>query len=336
MTRRISYAQNGEDVLLHRALGRLSGVTYVDVGAGHPTVDSVSKSLHALGWRGLHVEPVPSYARQLREQRPKDVVVEAAAGVVTGSVPFWFVADSGLSTTSEADALEARKRGWPVQASTVEARRLDDLIDENLGGSPLHALKVDVAGNEGEVLQGVDLGRHRPWVVVVAATRPLSTDRTEGSWEPLLIEQGYTSVLFDGLNRWYVSPEHPELAERLSYPACAHDEWSRTELGFPAPRGDGLAEALSGVALELVAARAAQVAAEQLAAGLKEEVRRHQELLKQQRAEASQLAARVRAAENDAARSRAAHQAIESSTFWRLTAPLRWLADRVKRKPKSS
>jgi hypothetical protein len=143
-------------------------------------------------------------------------------------------------------------------------------------------------------------------------------------------------VLFDGLNRWYVSPEHPELAEPLSYPACPHDDWTRTGLGFPAPRGDDLADALSGVALELVAARAGQVAAEQVAAGLKEDVRRQQEQLKQQRAEASQLAARVRAAENDAARSRAAHQAIESSTFWRLTAPLRWLADRVKRKPKSS
>ena len=38
-----SYAQNFEDVMLWRALKHVQKGTYVDVGAQHPVIDSVSK-----------------------------------------------------------------------------------------------------------------------------------------------------------------------------------------------------------------------------------------------------------------------------------------------------
>ena len=54
-----SYAQNFEDVILYRALGSIRNGFYIDVGAQHPEIDSVSKAFYDLGWRGVHVEPVP-------------------------------------------------------------------------------------------------------------------------------------------------------------------------------------------------------------------------------------------------------------------------------------
>ncbi len=55
----VSYAQNGEDVVLARVFGDRRAGFYVDVGAGHPVVDSVTKHFYDLGWRGINVEPLP-------------------------------------------------------------------------------------------------------------------------------------------------------------------------------------------------------------------------------------------------------------------------------------
>lgn len=318
MSRIISYAQNGEDVLLHRALRDVPSVTYVDVGAAHPVVDSISKSLHALGWRGIHVEPAPSYAQGLREQRPGDVVLQVGAGAQEATRPFWFVPDSGLSTTSKDKAEQARRGGWVVNESSIQVRRLADLLDEHLEGRALHAMKVDVEGAEAEVLAGADLGRHRPWVVVVVATRPDSLEQTHDLWESHLTEVGYVRALFDGLNQWYVSPDHPELLPRLSYPACPLDPWTRSGLGFPDPPRGEASSVLSATALQLTATRATQAAAEATAAELRVE-------LQKARANVKELGARVTELERASAKQLAQRKAMEQSTSWRLTRPLRQL-----------
>ena len=51
----VSYAQNFEDVMLWRALGKVENGFYIDIGAQHPVIDSVSKAFYDNGWRGIHV-----------------------------------------------------------------------------------------------------------------------------------------------------------------------------------------------------------------------------------------------------------------------------------------
>src|SRR6478672_11439427 len=79
-----SFAQNGEDVVLWRALGHLYHGRYVDVGANDPTDDSVTRAFYDRGWRGIAIEPVPEYAQRFRDQRSEDLVVEAAITARSG------------------------------------------------------------------------------------------------------------------------------------------------------------------------------------------------------------------------------------------------------------
>ena len=95
-----SYAQNFEDLMLYRALGGVEHGFYIDIGAQHPEVDSVSKAFFDRGWRGLHVEPVPHYAELLREARPGDQVIEAAVSDRVGHTTLMVFADTGLSTAA--------------------------------------------------------------------------------------------------------------------------------------------------------------------------------------------------------------------------------------------
>jgi hypothetical protein len=93
----------------------------------------------------------------------------------------------------------------------------------------LHFLKVDVEGLEEAVLRSISLTKWQPWVVVVESAVPNSAVPSYAAWEPLLTDCGYTFVLFDGLNRYYVSAEHPELVAPLSYPACVLDGFQRAD-----------------------------------------------------------------------------------------------------------
>lgn len=64
-----TYAQNFEDVLLWRALRHVPEGRYVDVGAGHPELHSVTKLFYDAGWSGINIEPVPELAHALAKQR---------------------------------------------------------------------------------------------------------------------------------------------------------------------------------------------------------------------------------------------------------------------------
>lgn len=53
-----SYSGNHEDVLLHRLFARDDGF-FVDVGAGHPVLGSITKALSDRGWTGIDIAPRP-------------------------------------------------------------------------------------------------------------------------------------------------------------------------------------------------------------------------------------------------------------------------------------
>lgn len=224
----ISYAQHGEDVVLYRALREVTEGFYVDVGAADPTIDSVTRALYGRGWHGVDIEAYSVLAQRLRNARPHDEVVECAAGAVEGHITFHQVRDSGLSTTDEAEAAAAAERGFTVTTTTVAVRPLDHILAETVpAGQEIHFLKIDVEGAEEPTLAGIDLRRWRPWIVLVEATRPNTVERTADRWQHHLTAAGYVPAMFDGLNQWFRSPDHPELDEALSYPACPLDDYRR-------------------------------------------------------------------------------------------------------------
>jgi FkbM family methyltransferase len=256
----ISYAQNGEDIVLWRAFKSMGTTgTYVDVGAADPVEYSVTRAFYERGWRGVNVEPVAAFADALRRNRPGDVVVECVAGSFDGTASIHVAEGTGLSTVRTDVAALGTQHGHLFVSVEVKAQRLDTILEAAaLGGGPIHFLKVDVEGAEGEVLAGTDLARWKPWVVVVEATEPLGQRQTHANWESTLLEAGYHFCLFDGLNRFYGSSDHPELWESLSYPVCVFDQpFQRAEASLAVERSRGeTAALLARTSNELAVSRA--------------------------------------------------------------------------------
>ena len=214
MSKLISYAQNFEDVILWRVLGHIKGGRYIDVGAQSPDIDSVSLAFYERGWRGIHVEPTQHYSDLLRARRPDEQVLQVAVTDAPGELRFFDVADTGLSTLDEQIAQEHRDAGFNVSEVRVPAVTLDSVF-EMAGPGEIHWLKIDVEGAEREVIAGWN-GSRRPWVLVIEGTRPQSPELNHHQWDPTVLAKGYSYVYFDGLNRFYVSDAHPELAAVLT------------------------------------------------------------------------------------------------------------------------
>jgi FkbM family methyltransferase len=205
-----SHSQNFEDVILWRALKHVERGTYIDIGAQDPVVDSVSLAFYEKGWRGVHVEPVSCYADKLRKERPGERVIEAAISPKEGSIPFFEIPDTGLSTGDAPTAQRHEAAGFLVRRIEIPSlplsRVLDDFRDQDV-----HWLKIDVEGAEAQVIASWLPSPVRPWIVVVESTVPNAPTPAHGEWEQQLLALGYEFAYFDGLNRFYVSTAHPEL-----------------------------------------------------------------------------------------------------------------------------
>ncbi len=222
----VSYAQNFEDVMLWRALSHVDCGFYIDIGAHHPVIDSVSLAFYERGWTGIDVEPVPDYARLLREHRPKNEVVEMALSNDTGKISLTVVPETGLSTVSTvlaAAMAEDSEQYHDLKVLEVDQCRLSDLADFYAGRS-VHWMKIDVEGFEQQVLKGWDCTILRPWILVVEATIPNSDQANHACWESIVLGAGYQCVYKDGLNRFYLSVEHTQLAGAFEYPPNVFDD----------------------------------------------------------------------------------------------------------------
>ncbi len=216
----ISYAQNFEDVMLWRALKHVRNGSYVDVGANHPVVDSVSRSFYENGWRGIHIEPVPEFAELLRKDRPEEIVLQLAVGAEDGVIAFNVV--GGLSTAVSEYARVYEESGISIHRINVPVLSLKSAL-KSLVGKEVHWLKIDVEGFEEQVLKGWDSNVLRPWVMVIEATAPNSSKTDFAKWDHILVAANYRFVYFDGLNRFYIAEEHLELLPAFEAPPNVFD-----------------------------------------------------------------------------------------------------------------
>jgi len=221
----ISYGQNREDVLLNRLFPADYKGFYIDVGANHPTQDSITAHFYARGWRGVNVEPSSSHD-QVAKARPRDINLSVAVSNRSGEATLHeFPEATGLSTFNAALAESAHARfGFRCVKRQVAMVTLAELCREHVRG-PIDFMSVDVEGHEREVLEGADWQKYRPRVVLVEATLPKTTEPTHEQWEHLLLGADYLFAFFDGLNRFYVRAEDRALVPRLAVPANVHDDY---------------------------------------------------------------------------------------------------------------
>lgn len=322
----VSHSQNFEDVMLWRALGHIQEGLYIDVGAQDPSLHSVSLAFYQHGWRGIHVEPTLQFSEKLRSARPDELVLQVALGCDEGILTFFEIADTGLSTVNAAIAEQHRAQGFDLKQTAVPVMTLDTVLN-SLGGREVHWLKIDVEGAEKDVLAGWHSSPVRPWVVVIEATLPLSTSTTHHEWEDLILQKGYSFAYFDGLNRFYVCDAHADLRQKFSAPPNVFDQFVLTASHHLCAEAhietsEARAETLRSAGIIRQYADATRALEHQLAERDARLVERDQTC--------SRLNSELHAAHRTQQELVHALTSMRTSTFWRATAPLRWIAIQLR------
>lgn len=190
-----------------------SGV-FVEVGAHDGKQWSCTWGLALAGWRGLCVEPNPTYAAACRATYaayPRIETVCVAVGREAGTAELYL---SGSTSTIIPEMVAiyngyselqggSLERSIPVQVVT-----LDSLLAERDWPAWYDVLVVDVEGAELDVLEGYTLPRWRPTLAIVETHALLDyapLAERAGPINAYFARHGYALVQADTVNSVYVA-----------------------------------------------------------------------------------------------------------------------------------
>lgn len=166
-------AQFGEDLLIYDLFdGKLDGF-FIEVGAFDGYNYSVTYALEAMGWKGLLIEAIPDRAKECKERRKNSRVVNAALSRrgSTGETSFTITTDQyggmlSYHTTTQQHLNDTQRAAKTVV--TVPLTTMDDLLKDGVPPpGEIDVASIDVEGGELALLQGFDLHKHRPKVLLL-------------------------------------------------------------------------------------------------------------------------------------------------------------------------
>jgi FkbM family methyltransferase len=200
---KITYAQNREDIILGHFFKKVPRGFYVDVGAGHPEEDSVTKLFYDKGWRGINVEPIKRVHALLEKKRPEQNNLNIGLSDKSGKLSFREYENYGQSTFTIDMKKEYENSAAGMDKYEDYEVQVDTLANvlSRHKVKHIHFLKIDVEGLEYEVLNGNDWEKYRPEVLCIEANHIVK------DWRPLLKDNAYVKIFNDGLNDYYVSKE---------------------------------------------------------------------------------------------------------------------------------
>jgi FkbM family methyltransferase len=190
--------------------------TFVEVGAFNGQHWSNTYALARRGWKGIAIEPHPTYFGQLIETHEDlDVTcINVAIGDHNGVAELYLA--GSLSTIVESQVETYRGVGWSgylfppdVKKYEVRVRTLNHVLSHHkpMWESHFDLLVIDVEGSELDVLRGFNIEQWRPTMMIIE-TYEENPDRSlnwkAGVIGTMLDFYGYENIQSDTINTIYV------------------------------------------------------------------------------------------------------------------------------------
>lgn len=212
LSRQVSYAQCGEDLIAAFALEQLGigDVRYLDIGANHPRRFSNTFLFYRRGHSGALVEPDPALSSRLRRERPRDVCLPVAAAGEDGQSTLHVMGSDTLNTTSDNQLGGYESEGMIARGSiTVPALTPATLIERGLGGVTPDFVSLDSEGADTEVLEAWDFSGSRSPVFCIETLTFTGEGRGEkiAPISGLMAAAGYFALADTWINTIYVDAE---------------------------------------------------------------------------------------------------------------------------------
>jgi FkbM family methyltransferase len=186
--RRVSYSQSGEDLIIEQVfmvLGR-KRISYLDLGANHPTRFSNTYLFYLQGGSGVCVEPDPTLQPLFRKWRSRDTLLACGAGIEEGEADFYIMTTNTLNTFSKEEAM--RYQGYGRQRIEMIIKLplvpVNRILEQHFEVCP-NLISLDIEGLDFQILSSMDFDKWRPEVFCIE-TLTYTEDKTERKLDEII------------------------------------------------------------------------------------------------------------------------------------------------------
>lgn len=183
------YSQGGEDKIVDKIFENKNIGNYIDVGAHDPIELSNTYHFYEKGWSGICLEPNIDLIPYFSRTRNRDKVLNIAAGDYDGRADFFF---------GEFTVHSSLKKSTITNNGTreVQVNRLESILDDIGFPREFEFISVDTEGTEIDVLQGLNLDKYSPRLIIAEYNTAGKIDK---ELQKFLLHRGY-HVIF--INKW--------------------------------------------------------------------------------------------------------------------------------------
>ncbi len=210
----ISYSQCGEDLIvkfIFRELGK-NIISYLDIGAHHPTYINNTALFYKTGSTGVSIEPDPFLFKRIHDERSNDINLNIGigGGQASTEADFYILSEKTLNTFSKEEAERCVSYGNKKIEKIVKLPLLpiNEIMKKYFNPAP-DFISLDVEGYDIVILKSFDFEKFRPKVWCIE-TLTYTEDKTEQKIQEtvdFMISQGYFIYADTYINTIFVDKE---------------------------------------------------------------------------------------------------------------------------------
>ena len=161
--RKISYSGGGIDLIIEHYFRNKEKGVYIDVGAYHPVMGNNTFKLFNKGWSGINIDLDFHTIDIFNNFRPNDDnIISAVSDTIEKKELYFHHNRSAINT------LEKNKGGKSKEIREIQTNTLNNIIkNSQYKESEIDFVSIDVEGHEIKVINGFDLKKYSPKIVVI-------------------------------------------------------------------------------------------------------------------------------------------------------------------------
>ncbi|MEQ8926723.1 MAG: FkbM family methyltransferase [Fulvivirga sp.] len=176
----LSFSQFGEDIFIFKVLEKSNdkGI-YIDIGAFHPKLFSLTYLLYLNGWRGISIDANPNNIDNHKKYRPADQAILAAVGKQKGKALFAEYSDPAtnrliFSTEEDQKSVTGLTAEKISEVAVVPPMDLLQGIPEKVD-----LLSIDCEGLDFSILKEIDIEKVDPYLIAIESHDEIESREVE-------------------------------------------------------------------------------------------------------------------------------------------------------------